>query len=91
MKRILLLARASTVLTFLAMSISSFAQGPCGGDGQRACCTGNAEFANNGVASLGYCNSGMSYSPNGCDDENGCACSTSGRSSAASPSGASSR
>ena len=62
MKRILSLARAGTVLTFLAMSISSFAQGPCGGESQRACCAGNGEFAKNGIESLGYCNSGLSYS-----------------------------
>ena len=79
MKRILSLARASTVLTFLAMSISSFAQGPCGGDSQRSCCTLHGEFATDGVASLGLCNSGMSYSPeNGCNANNaegGCTCS----------------
>ena len=77
MKRILLLAPASTILTFLALSISSFAQGPCGGDNQRACCNGNLEFAQGG----GACNTGISYSDEGgCNDENGCACSTYGKS-----------
>ena len=55
MKRILSLARASTVLTFLAMSISSFAQGPCGGDGQRSCCSLHDEFSNN-AGNLRLCN-----------------------------------
>jgi hypothetical protein len=35
------------------MSISSFAQGTCGGDSQRSCCTLHGEFATDGVASLG--------------------------------------
>jgi hypothetical protein len=67
MKRILLLARAGTVVTFLVMSVSSFAA-DCGGDGQRACCNWGFEFSNNGTA----CDSGMAYS-NGCTAAS-CAC-----------------
>ncbi len=39
---------------FLALPLNCFA-GPCGGDGQRACCNGDAEFSDRGVA----CNNGL--------------------------------
>ena len=46
--------------------------GPCGGNGQRACCNGDGEFSNHGVA----CNTGLAYSTaHGCNDPNGCDCS----------------
>jgi microsomal dipeptidase-like Zn-dependent dipeptidase len=54
----------------LGMPVSSFAQGPCGGNGQRACCVLGFEFAPGG----GACDSGLSYSPAGCNDPNGCSC-----------------
>jgi microsomal dipeptidase-like Zn-dependent dipeptidase len=46
--------------------------GPCGGNGQRACCNGDGEFSNRGDA----CNTGLAYTTtNGCTDPNGCDCS----------------
>jgi len=56
---------------FLALPLNCFA-GPCGGNGQRACCNGDAEFSDRGVA----CNNGLAYSTvQGCNDPNGCSCS----------------
>jgi microsomal dipeptidase-like Zn-dependent dipeptidase len=54
----------------LGVSVNCFAQ--CGGNGQRACCNGDGEFSNRGLA----CNSGLAYSTaQGCIDPNGCSCS----------------
>ena len=56
---------------FLGVSATCFA-GPCGGNGQRACCNGDGEFSDRGVA----CNGGLAYSTaQGCIDPNGCSCS----------------
>ncbi len=63
----------STVFLFaLTLGIPMASLGQCGGNGQRACCNGDGEFSNNGLA----CNSGLSYSTSlGCTDPNGCSCS----------------
>jgi microsomal dipeptidase-like Zn-dependent dipeptidase len=56
---------------FFGVSVNCFA-GPCGGNGQRACCNGDGEFSDHGVA----CNGGLAYSTaQGCIDPNGCSCS----------------
>jgi hypothetical protein len=69
------LRRVFWALFFFALAFGvptvSFAQGPCGGNGQRACCNGAGEFAPGG----GACDNGLSFS-GGCTDPNGCACST---------------
>ena len=57
------------LLLTLGMPATSYAGTPCGGPGQRSCCTGGFEFAPGG----GACDSGLSYSP-GCSDPDGCAC-----------------
>jgi microsomal dipeptidase-like Zn-dependent dipeptidase len=43
---------------------------PCGGAGQRACCNGNFEFSNNGLA----CDTGLVQLPGGCDSSGGGRC-----------------
>ena len=68
----------STALVFaLALSIpmASWA-GACGGEGQRACCNGDAEFAHNPPFVLLPCEEGLFYSTSlNCTDPNGCSCS----------------
>ena len=64
-----LLMPALLLALLLGMPTASFA-GPCGGDGQRACCNGDFEFSNTSLA----CNSGTVY-VNGCNDPAGCGCS----------------
>ena len=56
---------------FFSVTVNCFA-GPCGGNGQRACCNLDGEFSNRADA----CNTGLAYSTaQGCIDPNGCSCS----------------
>ncbi|MBV8072905.1 MAG: hypothetical protein JO270_23585, partial [Acidobacteriaceae bacterium] len=55
----------------LGLPIASFGQ--CGGEGQRACCTGWGEYAPGG----GPCDPGLSYA-NVCTDPHGCDCPNGG-------------
>ncbi len=53
----------------LGLPMASWADGLCGGNGQRGCCIGE-----NGHGLTNPCDSGLSYA-NGCNDPRGCACS----------------
>jgi hypothetical protein len=65
---------AATLLALaLGVPVSAFAQ--CGGNGPRACCNGDGEFAHNPLGLLA-CDEGLSYSAAaGFTDPNGCSCS----------------